>query len=107
MNNWTFVFLGFATAVFMGSTLVSLFKTIRPNWSARRRRLIAAAVLPAITLIATATGMLVIATADHGGGKQMTDLALPALATFGGGFALLAWVGGLIGSTLASRRVER
>ena len=105
--NWGFVLIGFAMAVFMGSALVSLLKTLRPEWTARRRRLTAAVVLPAITIIATAIGMIIVATADHGEGERMTDLALAALVTFGGGFALLAWIGGLVGATLASRRVER
>ena len=30
----------------------------------------------------------------------MHDLAIRALATLGGGFALLAWIGGLVGATL-------
>lgn len=105
--NWTFVLIGFAMAVFMGSALVSLLKTVRPEWSARRRRVTAAVVLPAITLFATAIGMIFVVASDHGGGERMTDLATAALVTFGGGFALLAWVGGLVGATLASRRIER
>ena len=102
--NWTFVLIGFALAVFMGSALVSLLATIRPQWSRRRRRLTAALALPLITLIATGIGALIIATADHGGSEQMEDLAIAALGTIGGGFALLAWIGGLIGATLTSRR---
>jgi|SRR4249919_26717 len=102
--NWTFVLIGFAMAVFMGSGLVSLLATIRPEWSARRRRLTAASILPAITLMATLIGILFIATANHGQSEHMEDLAIAALATIGGGFTLLAWIGGLIGATLASRR---
>ena len=30
-----------------------------------------------------------------------------AIAVFGGGFALLAWIGGLVGATLTSRRRRR
>jgi hypothetical protein len=101
--NWTLILVGFALAVFMGSALVSLLATIRPEWSARRRRLTAASVLPAITLVATLLMMLFVATADADG-EHMKDLALAALVTFGGGFTLLAWVGGLIGATLTSRR---
>jgi MFS family permease len=77
--NLTFLLIGFALAVFMGSALVSLLLTIRPEWTARRRRLIAASVLPAIT----------------------------AIATIGGGFTLVAWIGGLVGATLTSRRRDR
>ena len=104
MNNWTFILLGFAMAVFMGSALVSLLVTIRPEWSIRRKRLTAASILPAITLVATLLGILFVATAKHDQSEHMEDLAIAALATFGGGFTLLAWVGGLIGATLASRR---
>jgi hypothetical protein len=100
--NWTFVLIGFALAVFMGSALVSLLATIRPEWSARRRRIIAASILPAITIFATLIGLLVISMSDHG--QNMKDLAIAALGTIGGGFALLAWVGGLLGATLTSRR---
>ena len=102
--NWTFVLIGFALAVFMGSALVSLLRTVKPEWSARRRRLTAASVLPAVSAAATALGILFIATANHGGGERMEDLAIAALSTIGGGFTLLAWIGGLIGATLPGRR---
>ena len=105
--NWTFVLIGFALAVFVGSALVSLLATIRPEWSARRRRIVAASVLPAITAVATLLGILVISTADHGQSEQMEDLAVSAVITIGGGFMLLAWVGGLLGATLTSRRHSR
>jgi hypothetical protein len=102
--NWTFILIAFALAVFMGSALVSLLATIRPEWSPRRRRLTAASVLPAITLVATLLMMLFVATAKHGESEHMEDLAMAALVTFGGGFTLLAWIGGLVGATLTSRR---
>ena len=107
MNNWTFVFLGFAMAVFMGSALVSLLVTIRPEWSVRRRRLTAASILPAITGLATLLVLLFVATANHGQSSQMEALAIRALAMLGGGFTLMAWIGGLIGATLTSRRRDR
>lgn len=104
--NWTLILIGFALAVFMGSALVSLLATIRPEWSPRRRRLTAAAILPAITAVATALGILFIATARHGESEHMEDLAIAAMATIGGGLTLLAWVGGLVGATLTSRRTR-
>jgi hypothetical protein len=107
MNNWTFVFLGFAMAVFMGSALVSLLMTIRPEWSVRRRRLTAASILPAITAVATLLVVLFVASANHGQSAQTEDLAIRALLTLGGGFTLLAWIGGLVGATLTSRRRDR
>ena len=102
--NSTFVLIGFALAVFMGAGIVSLVTMLRPQWSARRRALTAASVLPAITAVATLLGVLFISTADHGQGERMEDLAIAALATFGGGAALLAFIGGLIGAVLAGRR---
>lgn len=102
--NWTFVLIGFALAVFMGSALVSLFATIRPGWSARRRRLTAASILPAITAIATLLGVLYVKSATHDERGNIVDLAVAALVTIGGGSTLLAWVGGLVGATLTGRR---
>ena len=102
--NWTLVLVGFSLAVLMGAALVSLLVTIRPEWSARRRRLTAASILPVITLVATLLGILFVATAKHGESQRMEDLAIAALATIGGGLTLLALVGGLIGATLAGWR---
>jgi hypothetical protein len=103
MMNLTFVLIGFALAVFMGAGIVSLVAMLRPQWSARRRQLTAASVLPAITAVATLLGVLFISTADHGQGEKMEDLAIAALATFGAGAVLIAFVGGIIGATLAGR----
>jgi hypothetical protein len=105
--NWTFVLIGFALSVFMGSALLSLLITIRPEWSRRRRRLTAASILPAITAIATLLGMLFVATAEHGQSERMEDLAIAAIGTIGGGFTLLAWIGGLVGATLTALRRDR
>ena len=105
--NWTLVLIGFAASVFMGSALLSLLVTIRPEWSRRRRRLTAASVLPAITAVATLLSLLFIATARRGESAQMADLAMAALATIGGGFTLLAWIGGLVGATLTGRRRDQ
>jgi hypothetical protein len=100
--NWTFLLIGFALAVFMGSALVSLLVTVRPDWTSRRRRLTAASVLPAITAVGTL--LIVLLVAGRADNENMRDLALAAVVTIGGGFTLLAWIGGLIGATLTSRR---
>jgi hypothetical protein len=54
--------------------------------------------------VATLLGILFIATAEHGESERMEDLAIAAMATIGGGFTLLALVGGLIGAVLAGLR---
>ena len=102
--NWTFVLIGFALAVFMGFALMPLLATIRPEWSARRKRFTAAAVLPAATAVATLLGVLFVASADHRQSEHMEDLAIYAMLTIGGGFTLLAGIGSLIGATLSNRR---
>ncbi len=101
--NTTLILIGFSLAVLMGAGLTSLLRTVKPEWSVRRRRLTAASVLPAITIVATLLGMLFISTADHGQGEQMEDLALAAVATIGGGFVVIALLGGLLGATLSGR----
>ena len=105
--NWSFLLIGFAIAVFAGSALVSLLVTVRPEWSERRRRLIAASFLPAVTLAATILAILLVAASGRRQSGNMHDLAIRALAVLGGGFALLAWIGGLVGATLTSRRRRR
>jgi L-lactate permease len=102
--NLTFPLIGFALAVLMGAAFVSLFATVKPDWSARRRQLTAASILPAITAVATLLGILFIATAEHGQSERMEEMAIAALAAIGGGFTLLALVGGLIGAFLSGRR---
>lgn len=100
--NWTLVLIGFALAVFMGSALVSLLITVRPDWTSRRRRLTAASALPALT--AAGTLLIILLVEARAENENMRDLAVAAVVTIGGGFTLLAWVGGLIGATLTSRR---
>src|SRR6185295_11744141 len=101
--NTTLVLIGFAMAVLMGAGLTSLLTTLRPEWSVRRRRLVAASVLPAITAVATLLGLLFITTANHGQSERTEHLALAALATIGGGFTLLALIGSLIGAFVSGR----
>ncbi len=102
--NSTLILLGFALAVLMGAGIVSLLATIRPEWSARRRQLTAASVLPIVTAAATLIGILLISITEHGEGERMEALAIAAVVTVGGGFTLLAAVGALIGALLAGRR---
>ena len=96
--------MGFALSVLMGAGLVALLATVRPQWSARSRRFIAAFVLPVITVIATLLAILYILAGNHGASDNMKDLAISALVTIGAGFTALSLIGGLIGAILAGRR---
>ena len=96
--------IGFALSVLMGAGLVALLATVRPQWSARARRLVAASVLPIVTVIATVLGILFIVAGNHDASNEMKELAISALIAIGGGFTFLSFGGGLIGATLAGRR---
>ena len=102
--NTTLLLIGFSLAVLMGAGLASLFRTVKPEWSIRRRQLTAASVLPAITAAATLLGILFIRTADHGQSESMEDLAVAAVATIGATLVLIALAGGLLGAALSGRR---
>ncbi len=101
--SWTLLFMGFGLAVLMGAGLTSLFATVKPGWSARRRQLTAASILPAITLVATLLGILFISMSENGGRESMEDLAIAAVATIGGGFVLLALLGSVVGALVTGR----
>jgi hypothetical protein len=102
--NLTLILIGFGLAVIMGAGIAALLTLLRPEWSARRRQLTAALVLPGITALATLLGIVFIATSEHGQSERMEDLAIAAVATIGGGFTSLALVGGLAGAMLSGRR---
>ena len=96
--------IGFSLAVLMGAGLVALLAAVRPEWSPRKREMIAASALPAITALATVVVLALILAGNYDATGQMRDLATAALLTIGGGFTLLAFIGGLIGALLAGRR---
>ena len=106
MSNWTLLLIGFSIAVLMGAGAAALLTQLRPDWSAARRLLTAASALPAITLGAMLIGLLIVGVGpDPGGGVKGTALTIVAMV--GGGFALLALVGGLVGASLALRKRRR
>ena len=105
--NWTILLIGFSLAVLMGAGLASLLAQMRPEWSARRRGLVAASVLPCVTLVATILALLWIWTLEEPGSGNMRDLAAGMIAPVGLGFTLLGFFGGLIGALLAQHRSAR
>ena len=105
--NWSFLLVSFCLALMSGAIAVVTLARVRPEWSPRRQRIVAALVLPAITLSATAAGLLYVLFSGAGEGENMKDLALAAIAVIGGAFAVLAFVGGMIGASLLQRRLGR
>ena len=105
--NWPVLIIAFCVAVLTGASAASLLARIRPEWSERRRLLIAALTLPAITLGAALIGLVVVLMTGPGDGENMQDLALAAIATIGALFALIAFIGGIIGAWLRQARLRR
>lgn len=102
--NWTMVMIGFALAVLMGAGLRALLTTIRPEWPMKKRVLIAAAVLPAITLAAMLLVLLLLFVTRPAGDSGMHDLAIRVVLTIGGLFTATAFVGSLAGAWLSQLR---
>ena len=105
--NWSFLLLSFCLALMSGAIAMATLVRMRPGWSQRRQRIVAALVLPAITLTVTAAGLLFVLFSGPGEGENMQDLALTAVAVLGLASAVLAFVGGIIGASLLQRRVGR
>ena len=97
---WAYIAAGFLLAATMGAALASILATIRPEWQLRRRRLVASAVLPAITLgLSLLVALAFFITTD----PSMRDLVVIAVLEWGAAFALLALVGAAFGSLLSRR----
>jgi hypothetical protein len=100
---WIYATAGLLIAATMGAALAALLTSLRPGWSLARRRLVAASVLPAIVLvIALAVAMFGYSTSD----PMMRSAIFTVILAWGAGFALLAFIGGYLGS-LSSVRARR
>jgi len=102
--NWSMLFIAFALAVIMGMAFSALLIQMRPQWSPRKRMLVAASWLPAVVILLTLVGMLVVHMSGPGVHENMKDLALAATAALGAVFAVLGFAGGLVGAALANRK---
>jgi hypothetical protein len=102
--NWTMLFIAFALAVIMGMAFSALLIQLRPQWSPRRRMLVAASWLPGIVVLLTLGGLIVVLLSGPGAGENMQDLAVAATLAIGAFFAVLGFAGGLVGAALAQRR---
>jgi hypothetical protein len=105
--NMSFVLIGFSLAVIMGAAFAALLSQLRPFWSEKKRLLAAGSGLPLVTIAATVAGIAFILVEGGGAEDGMRDLAISALGTLGGFFAVVAFAGGLVGAALAQRRRRR
>jgi hypothetical protein len=102
--NWSMLFIAFALAVIMGLAFSALLLQLRPQWSPRKRMLVAASWLPAVVILLTLAGLMIVHMSGPGVHEGMRDLAFKATATLGAVFALLGFLGGLVGAALANRK---
>ena len=105
--NWTILVIAFCLAVLAGAISMATLARMRPQWSNRRSLLTASAILPAITLLITGATVLLVLVSYSGEGGEMRDLAASSLAKLGAVFALLAFVGGVVGAALRQRGMNR
>jgi len=102
--NWSMLFIAFALAVIMGMAFSAFLIQMRPQWSPRKRMLVAASWLPGVVILLTIAGLIVVQFSGPGTGENMKDLALAATIAIGGIFAVLGFAGGLVGAALADRK---
>lgn len=105
--NTTFILIAFSLAVLMGASFAALLAQIRRGWTTRKRLLVAASVLPLITIAAVALGTAFILAEADTANDDMRDLAVAAILRLGGFFAILAFAGSLAGAALAQRGWRR
>lgn len=105
--NWTLLVFGFCLAIVAGAIAATTLARMRPQWSERRRLIVAALLLPAATLLAALAGIAAVLAGGAGGGGKMTDLAVAAIASIGALFASVALLGGVIGAALRQRGMRR
>ena len=105
--NWSLLLIAFSLAVLMGASLARFIARSWPEWTARRRLLTAASVLPSFTLLTTIVGVVWVLVSGPRTGENMQDLAVVATAAIGGFFAVLAFIGSFVGASLAQQRPGR
>ena len=88
----------------MGLAFSALLIQMRPQWSPRKRMLVAASWLPAVVILLTLVGMVVVHLSGPGVHEGMRDLAFKATATLGAVFAVIGFAGSLVGAALANRK---
>lgn len=100
---WALIAAGFFLAATMGAALASLFTTMKPEWSRKRRLFTAASVLPAITLAAgLGFALLSFLAAD----ASIRGPVFIVISAWTAGFALLGLAGGFLGA-LTSFKARR
>lgn len=101
--NWLVLILTFCVGALMGAFFSRLAARSRPNWTARRRSLLAASILPCLIGVLTLGGLGWIVLTGPGAGENMQDLALVVTAIVGSILAGLAFLGSFVGASLEAR----
>ncbi len=104
MINWTVPALAFGLSAVLGAWLDGRFQE-RDGWTKRRRVLRAALPLPLLVVALSACGIGWELVRPRTG-STMTDLAVAVYLGIGVLFAMLTLAGGLIGASVAEKKVS-
>lgn len=98
--NWLAILIVAVLGLLVGGAASGLLANRRPDWPPRRRTLTAAAIAPALILLATGVG--IAASGGFSGSGDVHDVYPAVLLTVGGVGALVAFVSGLASAWLVS-----
>ena len=96
--------IAFALSILIGGWMSAALARRRPLWTARRRIIRSASLLPALVLLASLAGIAWELVGPRGTGENMRDLAIAVYLVLGAWFVILTLVGGLIGAALVERK---
>lgn len=105
--NISMMLFGFCLAVVTGAVAATTLARMKPEWSERRRLLVASAILPGVTLFAALVGIVLVLAPGSTSDEGMRDLAAAAIASTGALFAVIALAGAFVGAALRQRGMRR
>jgi hypothetical protein len=100
-----FLMISFALAVITGAIAITIITRLKPDWTLKKRLLVAVLILPGLSLLAAGGGALAILASDAD--RTMRDLAAASILRMGAISALVALAGGMIGVSLRLRGIRR
>lgn len=101
--NWIAIIVVVLIGFVIGGAATALLSGRKPEWTARKRLVVASLIAPMLVLLGTALGVAMVLAQ---GGNDMRDLAVAAMIGIGVQGALIAFLAGLLASFLADRALR-
>ena len=101
--NWTAILIVAVIGFLIAGSSAALLSIRSPRWSSRKRIVMAALVAPVLILVGVVVGIASVPADGH----DMGDIARAALVSIGVQGALIAFVTGLIASSLTERALRK